>query len=233
MWSPPLAFLPLPQGCPRISMTTYAPGAWGRKWLGLSRSYWGPPHLVVKPPEMVTAVHEDLVLGPAPEEGEVQKEAGCAVNDEVTQCTPPLGPSPRRKKPGRNSLLLTAKHVRDWRPFKNYLCFLRFRLHFDYLKASSWQQEQEMFLFAFVCLRRVIRCGFISVVWIHLGVELLSRKLRSCSALVATASFQRSCPNLDSHWKCVRAPSVFLNFGHSSGFMLPSFCGLSLYFSND
>lgn len=86
---------------------------------------------------MVTAAHEDLVLGPAPEEGEVQKEAGYAVNDEVTQCTPPLGPSPRRKKPGRNSLLLMAKHVRDWRPFKNYLCFLRFRLHFDYLKASS------------------------------------------------------------------------------------------------
>lgn len=102
MWSPPLAFLPLPQGCPRISMTTYAPGAWGRKWLGLSRSYWGPPHLVVKPPEMVTTAHEDVVLGPDPEESEVQKEAGYAVSDEVTQCTPPLGPSPRRKKPGRN-----------------------------------------------------------------------------------------------------------------------------------
>lgn len=37
----------------------------------------------MKPPETVTAAHEDVVLGPDPEESEVQKEAGCAVSDEL------------------------------------------------------------------------------------------------------------------------------------------------------
>lgn len=64
MWSPPRAFLPLSQGCPRIPMTRYAPGAWGRKCLGLLRSWWGPLHLVVKPPELVTAAHETWSWNP-------------------------------------------------------------------------------------------------------------------------------------------------------------------------
>lgn len=80
---PSLGILPLPQGCPRIPMTTYAVGAQSRRCLGISGSLWGPLHRAVRPPETGTAAHEDLVLGPAPEEGEIWKDAGYAISAEA------------------------------------------------------------------------------------------------------------------------------------------------------
>lgn len=53
-----------------------------------------------------------------------QKEAGFAVSaEEFAPCRPFLSPSSGRRKPGRNWLLLVAKHLKDLRPFKNYLHF--------------------------------------------------------------------------------------------------------------
>lgn len=49
---------------PWQSPSPYAPGVWGRKCLGLLRSWWGPLHLVVKPPELVTAARDTWSWNP-------------------------------------------------------------------------------------------------------------------------------------------------------------------------